>query len=178
MVIRACALLCALAACAPLVARRDRERALERELAASRAAQPIDVAWQEARRLLAERGYPLAGRDAAAVGQPPMGWAERIVSPARETSERGPLERSLDTGWSRARERYHVESRPSGDGWEVVFTRVDGAQGDRRGMPRRDLELELALLRRVDPAAAGRVDAALSDPGAASRAGPPATISR
>jgi hypothetical protein len=171
VVIRFCALLCAVlvAGCASVAARRAHERALEQQLGEFQSARSLDDGWQEARRLLAERGYPLAAKDAAAVGQEPMGWAERIFSPARETAERGALERSLDTGWSRARDRYRLESRPNAGGWRVIFSRIDEALSDRPGQPSRDLELELALVRRVDPEAAARIDQALPAPAAPSR---------
>lgn len=153
-----------------IAAQRARTRALERELAAWQSPEPLERVWQEARLLLVERGYTLAPKDAEAVGKSPMSWIERLVSPARDTRERGPFERSLETGWSRVRDRYRVECRPRGaDGWQIVFLRIEEAMADRPGEPSRDVELELALVRRVDPAAAARIDGALSAPVAASR---------
>jgi hypothetical protein len=170
VVIRACVLVSVVLAmgCASLAARRARERTLERELATWQSAQPLDAVWQEARLLLADRGYPLAGKDAEAVGQRSGSWIERLVSKARETAVRGPLERSLETGWNQ-RDRYRLESRPRADGYQLVFWRIDQAREERPGNFARDLELELALVRRVDPAAAARIDEALAAPVAASR---------
>ena len=157
------------AGCAALRAPHARTAELERQLDSWRSPAALDVAWQEARLLLAERGYPLAGKDATAAGQPPMPTAERLVSPARETALGGPLERTLDTGWTRARDRYRVASSPTAAGWRVVFLHVDEGSGDRPARPVRDAELELALVRRVDPAGAARIDAALAAPGATRR---------
>ena len=152
------------AGCATLAAPRARERELDRQLEAWRSPAALDGAWLEARRLLAERGYPLADGDADAVSQPRMPLAERLLTPARATVTRGPLERSLDTGWTRARERMRLESGPTAAGWRIRFLRVDEGSGERPGRPARDVELELALVRRLDPAGAARIDAALSDP--------------
>jgi hypothetical protein len=151
-----------LAACATVRARDARERELEEQLAAWHGSEPLDRGWDEARRLLAERGYPLADKDADAVGQRRMSALERLGSPARATAERGPLERSLDTGWSGARDRCSVRSLPAADGWRIVFWRLEDGTDGRPIEPRRDRALELALVRRIDPAAAARIDAALA----------------
>ena len=44
----------------------------------------LDDVWQEVRKLLAEREYPLSGKDAAAVGQGETNLAARLFSPAKE----------------------------------------------------------------------------------------------
>jgi hypothetical protein len=164
-------LVAALASGCAIAAQRARTRALERELAAWQSPQPLEQVWQQARLLLAERGYTLGPKDAEAIGRSPMSWIERLVSPARDTRERGPFERSLETGWSRVRDRYRVECRPRGGdgGWQIVFLRIEEAMTDRPGEPSRDVELELALVRRVDPAGAARIDGILSAPVATSR---------
>jgi hypothetical protein len=154
--------------CASYAAQRARQRALEAQLSGWQGAQPLDEVWQEARRLLSERGYPLAAKDAEAVGQKSGSWVERLLSKAHETVVRGPAERSLETGWGRSRNRYKLESHPRDEGFQVFFWRIDEAMQDRPGHSTRDLELELALVRRVDPEAAARIDAALSAPVAAS----------
>jgi hypothetical protein len=150
------------AGCASLGAQRAREKRLKPHLTAFRFVQPVDDVWQEGRRLLAERGYPLAPPDALAVGQKPMGWVERITSPARATSEQGASQRSLDTGWTTARARYHMEGRRDAGGWRVTFTRLTEDFSDRQPTSTADLELELALVRRLDPAEAARIEGALA----------------
>jgi hypothetical protein len=151
-----------------------RKERLQRELDAFTYAKPLDEVWQEGRRLLAERGFPLADKDAEAVGQKPMSWAEKILSPVRETgpaTEGGLLQRmgvvkgktisgaaqALDTGWSQYGERYHVEGWSEAAGSRVVFTFIK--QGtDRQETKSRDLEMELDLVRRVDSGAAERIE--------------------
>lgn len=148
-------------ACATIATRQARERELERQLAAWQSTEPLGPGWAAARRLLAERGYPLADKDAGAAGQRAMSQLERLASPARATVERGPLERSLETGWSRQRDRYSMQSLPAGDGWRIVLWRVEEGADGRPVEPRRDLDLELELVRRLDPDGAARIDAAL-----------------
>jgi hypothetical protein len=151
-----------------------RKERLQHELDGFACAKPLDEVWQEGRRLLAERGFQLADKDAEAVGQKPMSWAEKILSPARDTgpaTESGLLQRmgvvkgknvsgaaqALDTAWSQYGERYHVEGWTEAAGSRVVFTFIK--QGtDRQETKRRDLEMELDLMRRVDPAAAERIE--------------------
>jgi hypothetical protein len=151
-----------LAACATVRGRDARERELEQQLAAWRSSEPLDRGWDEARRLLAERGYPLADKDADAVGQRRIPPLERLASPARATAEGGPLDRSLDTGWSGGRDRYAVRSLAAGDGWRIAFWRLEDGTDGRPMEPTRDRAMELALVRRLDPDAAARIDAALA----------------
>ena len=172
------ALALALAGCATAAsARRDR---LQHELDAFVFPKPLPEVWQEARRMLADRGFQLADKDAEAVGQKPMSWAEKVLSPARDTgpaTESGLLQRmgavkgkavsdaaqALDTGWTQYGERYHLEGWTESAGSRVVFTFVkQGA--DRQDTKTRDLEAELDLLRRVDPAAAERIEQSAEAP--------------
>ena len=162
-------------------ARAVRKERLQRELDSFAYPRSLDQVWDEARRLLAERDYPLAGKDAEAVGQRPMSWAERIVSPARETGaaqEGGLLQRTrgakgrsgatqaLDTGWNQYGERYRLEGWGEAGGSRIAFTFLKQDRTDRRSEETRDPELELELLRRLDPRAAARVESSIgSSPG-------------
>jgi hypothetical protein len=175
----AAGLVAATSGCASAQASRARARELEKQLDAYRFEKPLDEAWQQARLLLAEQGFPLAAADAKAVGQPVMNWAERLGSPARATSvgvsQAGLLQalgvdvgdkpasdvQWLDTGWNGNGERYHLEGIKDGGGFRVIFTRVKADRTDRRDARSRDLEMELNLARRVDPEAAARIDAEL-----------------
>jgi hypothetical protein len=158
-----------------------RKERLQRDLDAFSFSRPLDEAWQEARRLLAERGYQLADKDAEAVGQRKMTFADRFLSPARETgpaTEGGLLQRlgvmkgkpvssaaqALDTGWDRYGERYHLEGWSQAGGSRVVFTRLKQDRTDRHSEEVRDLELELALVHRLDPTAASRIEQDLEAP--------------
>jgi hypothetical protein len=170
------AFVAASAGCA--TAGKVRQERLRRDLDAFSFSRPLDEVWQEARRLLAERGYQLADKDAEAVGQRKMTFAERFLSPARETgpaTEGGLLQRlgavkarsvstaaqALDTGWNRYGERYHLEGWSQEGGSHVVFTRLKLDRTDRQSEETRDPELELALVHRLDPGAAARIEANL-----------------
>jgi hypothetical protein len=175
------AALAALAGCATLRASQARADALRAQLDAYRFSLLMDEVWLEARRLLADRNLPLAGEDARAVGQPELGFGDRLLSPAREThgygedvgllqklgvfdrkGGSGPSGRSLDTGWRRVRDRYHLDALEQDGGVRVVFLRITENSTDHREQPPvRDLELELALVQRLDPEAAARIEGSL-----------------
>ena len=172
----ALAALAALSGCATSASKRS--DALRQELDGLVYEKPLDEVWQEARLLLAERDFPLAGADAKAVGQK-GNWVERILSPARETST-GPYDPGLlqslgavkssppagggeqqwlDTGWNYYGERYHLEGRKLVGGCKVTFTKLKEDRTDRQVTKTRDVEIELDLARRLAPDAAERIEA-------------------
>ncbi len=176
--------LVAAAACASAHANRARSQYLKTQLDALRYAKPIEEVWPEVQRLLAEKGYPLAGEDAKAAGQQEMSWVERLGSPAKETRRGGPATllqligvvgrdrdaesgaQSLETGWRKNRDRYRVDGFKDGPGCRVIFTSIERDLTEHRdGSRERDLEMELELVRRVDREAADRIEAGLSGPG-------------
>jgi hypothetical protein len=165
-------------ACASARASKARAQRLESELDALRYAQPPAEVWQNARQLLADRGCPLAGADAHAVGQK-TGSLAGFLSSAREThpyrEETGLLQRagavgsapakpaegsvSLDTDWRRKEgDRYRVDGLVLPDGFRVIFTRVQFDISNYKEIRARDVEMELELARRLDPQAAERIE--------------------
>src|SRR5262249_57550168 len=67
---------------------------------------------------------------------------------------------SLDTGWRRRQgDRYHVDGLVMPDGFRVIFTRVEQDISNYREIRSRDVEMELALAKRVDPGTAARIEA-------------------
>jgi hypothetical protein len=160
-------LLAGLSGCAGLAASRAAEARLAKALDSARCERTLDEAWAEARRLLAERGYPLSGADAQATGRTPgflerPGILGRLLSPARETHDEG-ARRVLETGWLQSR-RYRLAGAQDAPGCHVAFLaiREDQSEHARDALepPRRDLQLELELLRRLAPDEAARVEAA------------------
>ncbi len=170
-------------ACASMQLSKERRDRLQRELDAYRYQQPPPEVWQQVRLLLAGRGYPLAGTDAEAVGQKSGGLA-MLLSPAKETypyrpdsglaqklgiAGEKPVPRddgsvSLDTGWKNTGERFHVDGLVSDGGFRVVFTRVVQDITDHHDQATRDVAMELALARRLDPHAADRMEKAADAP--------------
>jgi hypothetical protein len=145
--------------CASLSDSRARSKLLRVEMEAYRYPQPQEVVWPDLQRLLAERGLPLAGKDALAGGQK-SGQLAQWSSAAKETRPTPTGGRILDTGWNQYRLRWRAEAEPDTGGLRVVLTRVDwnADQMGWDGVTLRDHELELDLLRRVDPEAASRIE--------------------
>jgi hypothetical protein len=148
--------------------RADRARAavLRAELDAYRHPRPLDEVWQEARVLLHEGHHGLAGKDLEAVGVEGPKFLITLFSPARETTTGPAGERVMETGFGPGvvRRRYHVEGQGGPAGSRVIFVAIveDPTEHGRDGRDRaRDLEMELALVRRLDPGAADRIDRAL-----------------
>jgi hypothetical protein len=152
--------------CASLSAARAGGKVLKTELEAFRYRQPLDVVWPEVRRLLSDRGLALAGQDAKAAGQK-SGVMAQFSSAARETrsTETGGL--VMETGWNEYGFRWRAEAEPEAGGLRVVFTRIQANQSEQvgwDGVTLRDHDMELDLLRRVDPEAASRIDALVDPP--------------
>jgi len=157
--------------CAGLKAAKAAEARLQGQLAGARCEKTLDEAWDEARRLLAERGYPLAGPDAKLVGQE-TGILEKagdkggvlglMLTKARQTRDEGG-ERVLETAWYRHR-RYKLVGSAGAPGCHVTFLAIREDQyepnRDTWEAPQRDLLLELELLRRLAPDEAARIDSA------------------
>jgi len=154
--------------CAGARAAKAAEARLQGQLAGARCEKTLDQAWDEARRLLAERGYPLAGPDAALVGQE-TGLLEKagdkggalglMLTKARQTREEGG-ERVLETAWHQHR-RYKLVGSAGAPGCHVAFLAIREDQyepnRDTWEAPQRDLQAELELLRRLAPDEAARI---------------------
>jgi len=154
--------------CAGLKAAKDAEARLQRELSGARCEKTLDEAWDESRRLLAERGYPLAGPDARLVGQETGilekagdkgGVLGKMLTRARETHDEGG-ERVLETAWYRQR-RYRLVGSAGAPGCHVTFLAIREDPYERNRdlweAPQRDALLELELLRRLAPDEAARI---------------------
>ncbi len=146
-----------LAACARL----GGPRALERRLDAYRYPKPLDEVWPAALRLLADRGFPLSGKDREVVGSAPQGAWDRFFSDGFGTRVFGPDDagRVAETGWNKQRLRYRVEGLPVGaGGCQIRFISIKGRMEDPAVEERfRDPEMELDLLSRLDPESADRI---------------------
>jgi hypothetical protein len=153
--------------CAAMRASRAHDEALRAALDANHLSKPLPEVWQEVRRLLHERRYGLAGKDLEALGIEggASGILINLFSPARETQSvpRGGL--TLETGWGPEgiRKRYHVEGSAGPDGTQVIFVAVteDQTEHGHDKERARDLELELLLVRQLDPEAAERIEQAV-----------------
>lgn len=160
--------------CASLSEYRARSRALRAEMEAFRYGQPQELVWPEVQRLLADRGLALAGEDAAAVRQAP-GTMARFSSAARETRSTATGGRVLETGWNQDGLRWRAEAEPDAGGLRVVLTMIKRNLDEfgTDGVTLRDHELELDLLRRVDPDAASRIEDLIDPPAPGARPAAP-----
>jgi hypothetical protein len=166
--------------CASLSEYRARSRNARAGMEGYRFRQPIELVWPEVRRLLAERGLGLAGKDAAAVGQK-SGTMSQLSSAAKETRSTAGGGLLLETGWNQDGVRWRAEATPDAVGLRVVITRIEINPNEfgTDGVKLRDYELELDLLRRVDVEAAEAIEEGRPVPAPAPKpveapAGPPA----
>jgi len=124
---------------------------------------PCGTLWQEVLRQVASAGYSLVGEDRVAAGERPQGSAANFFSEGyatRSTSDGG-LQAASD--WNRHWVRYVANGTPSGGGCIVRYTRVTQPDTDDPGkvFSAPDWDMALALLQRIDPPAAARVEAGL-----------------
>lgn len=182
------ALLVAASGCASMRAARERTQYLTTELDGLRYSKPMPEVWLQVRRLLADRGYPLAGADAELVNQD-VGFLQSIFSPSKETRigplggrsamfpdltaskttpADGPGKWYLETGWNDRATRYRADGSTDGKTCRVTFTAIaaDTTEKGHDGERHRDLDMELDLALRLDPEAAARIETGLEALGA------------
>jgi len=166
--------------CASISEYRTRSRNARAGMENYRFRQPIELVWPEVRRLMADRGLGLAGKDAAAVGQK-SGTMSQLSSAAKETRSTSGGGLLLETGWNQDGVRWRTEATPDAVGLRVVITRIEINRNEfgTDGVTLRDYDLELDLLRRVDVEAAEAIEEGRPVPAPAPKpteapAGPPA----
>jgi hypothetical protein len=149
----------AIACCAVLAACATPQRHVRlRELLDAHAiALPIEDVWPKALRLVGDRGFPLVGQDRERVGLPPQSALAAFVSRGHDTrvaEDRWVSETSTDS----AQLRYRIEGTRLGPrSCRVVFTAVQGQKTELSEEQYRDVELELALVRELEPERAARM---------------------
>jgi len=170
---RAClgavALWLSLAGCAGLRASEARDGYFQEQLASSPYPQACDRLWPDVLRLLAAKGYALAGRDRQIAGEPSASGVDRTLSNATETRPTADGGLEVATAWNYGPEnptRYRVTGTPAGPGacW-VTFTRVwQGVVDPASHSTARDWQLQLKLLQVVAPEAAAKLEAGAPKP--------------
>jgi len=147
-----------LSGCAAARAEQARQADLRRRLDERVLPAPLDRSWAAALRLLAERGYPLVGKDREAAGQEPQGSTLDFLSRGFATRALGEGGRSAATGMGADRMRYQIAGAPAPGGSRVVFTRIaENPTEPSERREERDVSMELELWRRIDPAGAAAV---------------------
>jgi hypothetical protein len=166
------ALLAALSLAACHTAASARQAALRRGLDQAEVRRSPAEIWPEVQRFLSERGYPLVGDDRVAIGQKPQGAIGRALARGFETKVRPDGGRVLETDQDRQRLRVRAEARPTPAGGTAIRLTLlkEMELNSMEVSEQRDEDLELALLRRLDPAVAAGAAGEAVPPGAASAA--------
>ncbi len=137
-----------------------RRAELRRALDQARVSRAPSELWPDLLRFLHERGYPLVGDDRLAVGLGAQGSLSKLFSPGFATRVREDGSRLLETnGEERSGARVRAEALAvAGGGARLRITVLKPWDTNPHEYSEwRDEELELALLERLDPAAAARV---------------------
>jgi len=164
-----------LTGCAAARAEQVRQRALRQKLDARALPAPLEQTWPAALKVLAEAGYPLVGKDRETAGQPAQGSALDLFSRGFSTRVVGKDERAAATGMGPDRTRYQIAGAPAPGGSRVLFNRIyENPTEPSERREERDIDMELALWRKVDAqgAAALAGEAATPTPTATSGAAP------
>ncbi|GEJ57091.1 hypothetical protein [Anaeromyxobacter diazotrophicus] len=157
----ALALLASLALSCASLAGAKRESALRRELNGYQLPRPLAAVWPDALRVLSERGVQLVGRDRATVGQPEQNTWGQLLSKGFETREDGGGRWVAESNADGERRRFRVQGTDLGRGTSIVrYVSIQAHPDDPAEDEARAIDLELALVQRVDPGAAARMLAA------------------
>jgi hypothetical protein len=123
----------------------------------------LDV-WPDVLKLLGSKGYPLVGRDRQYAGEGKRGSFSALVEQGDETQavEGGGL--VVKTGWQpdgTGSSRYRVTGSPgTPSGCVVTFTYIwTGTVDPSDARQEVDWKIQLELLRKLEPAAAARLEA-------------------
>ena len=147
--------------CAHLRAKEAERKALD----AYEFQQPLSDVWPEALRVVAQADYPLNGRDRQVVGSEEQGALSKFFAKGHETQlQDGKW--VAESGYGHDRRRYRIVGTQTGErSCQVRYVALKSRDDLVTEDEARDVELQLALVRRLDPEAAERIEAA----GAAAR---------
>jgi hypothetical protein len=147
-----------LLACSSITAQVRRDARLREALDAHRVQQPLSVVWPAALRLLAEHHYQLVGRDRAAVGAPEESRWRPLTARGFATRKLDDHGLVLESRENHSNMRYRAEGVESPPGTcRVTFTAVRRTGEVPSEEKSRDLDMELELVRRLEPDAAARI---------------------
>jgi hypothetical protein len=155
--------LASLTGCASMRAAEARDAYLKESMGAYTYRQSCGALWPDVLKLLASQGYSLVGADRAVGGEPRQSAAGNFFSEGFATRETYAGGLVVATDWNRDWVRYRAEGVVVGGGCRVLFTREAQPDTDDPSTTTSstDWDMALALLRRVDPAEAKRIEAGL-----------------
>jgi hypothetical protein len=164
-----------LAAAGCVTAAAQRQANLRQALDQSRVERAPAEVWPQVLQFLSDRGYELAGDDRRVVGLRARAGIVEALSSGHDTRVRKDGSRVMETGKNDEGLRVRAEGLAlPGGGCRVVLTSLKrDDMNPALQQETRDLELELQLLERIDPAAAARVRGVPAPAATASRAADP-----
>ncbi len=152
-------LVAVLSACATARTAEVRSSDLQKYFAANPIPGTCDANWPTALKLVQSRGFPLSARDAKLLGEQGPGPVADFVSAGTQTYRRDDGGLLTATDWNReSGTRYRITCEPAGDkASRFTFDVIGGGQttADEFQLGP-DREMELELLRQIDPAAAAK----------------------
>ena len=152
-----------LAGCASVLASQARDGYLQKELGGLVYARTCAALWPDVLRQIASGGFSLVGQDRAVAGEPPQNSVDNFFSEGFQTRETYQGGLVVASDWSRSWQRIRANGAVVDGGCRVTFERESQPDTDDPGKTTTtmDLDMALGLLRRVDPAAAARVEAGI-----------------
>jgi hypothetical protein len=119
--------------------------------------------WPDVVRLLASKGFSLAGEDRVVAGEPRQSDFMAAISEGFETRQTYDGGLVLGTSWNKNWVRYRASGAVIGRGCSVTFLRDVQPDTDDPGkmVTTTDYDLMMELLRRVDPQAAAGIEAGM-----------------
>ncbi len=125
-------------------------------------AEPLGVVWPALLRLLSERGVQLVGHDRVVVGQPRASLLSHVTRGGFETARDGQrlvMESMQDASGL----RYRAEGTElTSSSCRIVVTAIQKTGRSPSEERSRALDVELALVRALEPQAADAIDAAVA----------------
>jgi len=152
----ACALFLSLICSCATTKRASR---LRHELDEHQIQKPLPEVWPAALRLLADRRYDLVGKDRVMAGQREY---SNFLRGGYETREYSDKRRATETMLNSEAVRYRVEGTDiGGQSCRVVFFALPRNAKEYDKWNYRDVQMEMDLVWRVEPEAAGRIEEAV-----------------
>ena len=141
-----------------LNAQLRRDTRLREGLDQHRFRQSLALVWPAAMRLVTEHHFQLVGRDRVAVGEAEQSAWKRLTGGGFQTRRFGDHGFVLETRENAPRVRYRIEGVDTGNGTcRVTFTAVRRTSEAPSEEKSRDLDMEVELVRRLDPGEAARI---------------------
>jgi hypothetical protein len=144
--------------CSSIMAQARRDSRLREGLDEHRFRLPLSKVWPVAMRVVVDAHFELVGQDRTVVGEPEQNLWKQVTGGGFQTRRSGEHGLVLESREDASRLRIRVEGVDGGDGTcRVTFTAIQETSETSGQERSRDLDLELELVRRLEPDEAARV---------------------